>query len=322
MPRHLLGAFGEHPLTALRLPAAVAALAPDRLQRPMPHWQILDPRLAHVERAPAHQHPAPRAGVLVGACITTTRRTSGATCSHDTTRNPGRSNNNDVASLTTWPPADRSRHRSAWEATPHSACNDTPALTIHREEPPNEPTSGTTAALVGGLRPPERRRTGCSGGGAGDRGTVPVLVTTHGSPGVGRRQRCAGPGASVTRIRASTATAVVAPVMSCTVRRRPSRCRRPPDRAVRADSCPRPHTAPPAVITRAPTRALVRSIAAPRAANEMAVRVQARSVRSRARPGSRSSMSSDGPGPTVLGILSSRRRVPAARGSPRRRPER
>src|SRR5512135_77245 len=97
MPRrHLLGAFGEHPLTALRLPAAVAALAPDRLQRPMPHWQILDPRLAHVERAPAHQHPAPRAGVLVGACITTTRRTSGATCSHDTTRNPGRSNNNDV----------------------------------------------------------------------------------------------------------------------------------------------------------------------------------------------------------------------------------
>src|SRR5512142_1666055 len=58
--RHLLGAFGEHPLTALRLPAAVAALAPDRLQRPMSHWQILDPRLAHVERAPAHQHPAPR----------------------------------------------------------------------------------------------------------------------------------------------------------------------------------------------------------------------------------------------------------------------
>src|SRR5512142_2536700 len=64
--RHLLGAFGEHPLTALRLPAAVAALAPDHLQRPMSHWQILDPRLAHVERAPAHQHPAPRAAVLVG----------------------------------------------------------------------------------------------------------------------------------------------------------------------------------------------------------------------------------------------------------------
>src|SRR5512135_3207956 len=172
MPRHLLGAFGEHPLTALRLPAAVAALAPDRLQRPMPHWQILDPRLAHVERAPAHQHPAPRAGVLVGACITTTRRTSGATCSHDTTRNPGRSNNNDVAPLTTWPPADRSRHRSAWKATPHSACNGTPALTIHREEPVYETlaciVAGSAysavplclASAVIGTRPGSRRRTG------------------------------------------------------------------------------------------------------------------------------------------------------------------
>src|SRR5829696_5390559 len=68
-------------------------------------------------------------------CMTTTRRPPGGISTQDTTRNPGKSNNNELPSLTGGLLHDRLRHRSAWEATPPSARYDTRRLTIHRGEP-------------------------------------------------------------------------------------------------------------------------------------------------------------------------------------------
>src|SRR5215470_4222055 len=62
----------------------------------------------------------------------------------------------------------------------------------------------------------------------------------------------------------------------------------------RQDRRPRPHTTALITMTRAPAAGAVLRSAPPRAANEMAVRDQARPVLSRARPGSASSMSSAG----------------------------
>jgi len=80
-------------------------------------------------------------------CITTTRRTGSCdpspgadrVSSHDTIRNPGRSYNNDVASLIGGLLPIDFRHRSAWEATTTSGHYDTRPLITHREEPPNGP---------------------------------------------------------------------------------------------------------------------------------------------------------------------------------------
>jgi hypothetical protein len=71
----------------------------------VPERQILDPRLPHVMRLAAHQHAAARARMLIGLLHHhQPAHTSGINV-HDRTRNPGRSNNNDVASLIGWPPA-------------------------------------------------------------------------------------------------------------------------------------------------------------------------------------------------------------------------
>src|SRR5512135_3152295 len=64
--RNLRAPLRKEPLRAAPLRAVIAALAPHHLQRPVPHRQVLDPRLAHVVRLPADENPAPWAGMLPG----------------------------------------------------------------------------------------------------------------------------------------------------------------------------------------------------------------------------------------------------------------
>src|SRR6266536_1573775 len=90
------------------------------------------------------------------------------------------------------------------------------------------------------------------------------------------------------RVRATSETRVVAAVMSCTVRRWVRPCPRSASARSWAGSRPRPQTAALMAMTMAPAARSVRRIATPTAAHEMAVRLQASWVRSRARPGSRS----------------------------------
>jgi hypothetical protein len=104
-------------------------------RRRCPNGRSFYPRLPQIVRSAAGQHLTPRTGVLIGDLHDHTRRTPVSSSSHDTTRNPGRSNNNDVPSLTGGLLRDRLRQRSAWEATPPSAGYDTQPLTIHRGEP-------------------------------------------------------------------------------------------------------------------------------------------------------------------------------------------
>src|SRR5512135_249800 len=64
--QNLRAPLRKEPLRAAPLRAVIAALAPHHLQRPVPHRQVLDPRLAHVVRLPADENPAPWAGMLLG----------------------------------------------------------------------------------------------------------------------------------------------------------------------------------------------------------------------------------------------------------------
>ncbi len=134
----LLGPLREDLLLALPLETPVAPLAPGHFQRAVPDRQILDPRTAHVIRLPADDHTAAGAGMLPGGLHDHDLSYPENGRFHRHNPKPWKVVQQRRNVTHRWPPADRLRHRSAWEATSQSACYDTP-LTIHREEPTYRP---------------------------------------------------------------------------------------------------------------------------------------------------------------------------------------